>query len=538
MDKKVIVLYGLFGLVTFNLWSAWKAAHPVVMPATTVANNQGSLVPSPLGTSQTEVETNQQDLVTIQTDVFNLSINPIIGRIIKADLLQFPASDYQDKTPLSLLTSDINHPYFAAAEFVSMDNGQAQTIPFHYELGQKTYLLHKKDKALDIVFKGTSNNGLILEKAYHFTPGSYVMDVSYRLKNTSDRPVKTYLNQQISWTNPKIPEASMFQIGSYTGASFGQPGKHRYKKVSFDDMKKNKLDIDTKGGWVAMQQHYFLSAWVPNQDSLNRLYTQQINDQFIIGSVSEPYVIEPNQSLNLSSKFYVGPEDTAVLKTLAPGLDLTVDYGWLWFLSDALFSLMKTIYNVLGNWGWSIVLITILIKLAFFKLSASSYRSMANMRRLQPKLEQLKQRFGDDKAKFSQATMELYRQEKVNPLGGCLPIIVQIPVFIALYWVLVESVELRHAPFVFWIKDLSASDPLHILPLIMGLTMFIQQKLNPTPPDPTQAKVMMLMPIFFTFLFWGFPSGLVLYWIVNNSLSILQQWWITRKYQDKVLVKS
>lgn len=538
MDKKVIVLYGLFGLVTFNLWSAWKAAHPVVMPSATVANNQGSQVPSPLGTSQTEVETNQQDLVTIQTDVFNLSINPIIGRIIKADLLQFPASDYQDKTPLSLLTSDINHPYFAAAEFVSMDNGQAQTIPFHYELGQKTYLLHQKDKALDIVFKGTSNNGLILEKAYHFTPGSYVMDVSYRLQNTSDKPVKTYLNQQISWTNPKIPEASMFQIGSYTGASFGQPGKHRYKKVSFDDMKKNKLDIDTKGGWVAMQQHYFLSAWVPHQDSLNRLYTQQINDQFIIGSVSEPYVIEPNQSLNLSSKFYVGPEDTAVLKTLAPGLDLTVDYGWLWFLSDALFSLMKTIYNVLGNWGWSIVLITILIKLAFFKLSASSYRSMANMRRLQPKLEQLKQRFGDDKAKFSQATMELYRQEKVNPLGGCLPIIVQIPVFIALYWVLVESVELRHAPFVFWIKDLSASDPLHILPLIMGLTMFIQQKLNPTPPDPTQAKVMMLMPIFFTFLFWGFPSGLVLYWIVNNSLSILQQWWITRKYQDKVLVKS
>ena len=195
-------------------------------------------------------------------------------------------------------------------------------------------------------------------------------------------------------------------------------------------------------------------------------------------------------------------------------------------------------YKFIGNWGFCIVLITILIKLAFFRLSASSYRSMANMRRLQPKLEQLKQRFGDDKAKFSQATMELYRQEKVNPLGGCLPIIVQIPVFIALYWVLVESVELRHAPFVFWIKDLSASDPLHILPIIMGITMFIQQKLNPTPPDPTQAKVMMLMPIFFTFLFWGFPSGLVLYWIVNNSLSILQQWWITRKYQDKVLVKS
>ena len=538
MDKKIIVLYGLFGLVTFNLWSDWKAAHPETKPTTTLTTVQASQGNTPVAMPKTELQDTPNDLVRIQTDVLNLAINPTLGRIVQADLLKFPASDYQDKTPLSLLTTDINHPYFAGAEFVSMNNGQAKSIIFEYDVTKKDYRLNKKDEALDILFKGQSDTGLILEKTYHFTPGSYVLAVSYHLQNTSDKPVKTFLNQQISWRNPKIPESSMFQIGSYTGASFGQPGKHRYKKVSFDDMKKNKLDVDAKGGWVAMQQHYFLTAWVPNQDSLNRLYTQQINDQFIIGSVSEPYVIEPNQSINLTSQFYVGPEDTAVLKTLAPGLDLTVDYGWLWFLSDAIFSVMKTLYNVLGNWGFSIVLITVLIKLAFFKLSASSYRSMANMRRLQPKLEQLKQRFGDDKAKFSQATMELYRQEKVNPLGGCLPIIVQIPVFIALYWVLVESVELRHAPFVFWIKDLSASDPLHILPIIMGITMFIQQKLNPTPPDPTQAKVMMLMPIFFTFLFWGFPSGLVLYWIVNNSLSILQQWWITRKYQDKVLVKS
>jgi YidC/Oxa1 family membrane protein insertase len=330
----------------------------------------------------------------------------------------------------------------------------------------------------------------------------------------------------------------MFQIGSFTGSSFGQPGKHRYKKVSFDDMKKQNLDVDANGGWVAMQQHYFLTAWVPNQKSLNRLYTQSNHEKFTIGSVSEQYTLEPQQSLNLSSQLYVGPEDTAVLKKLAPGLDLTVDYGWLWFLSDALFSIMKAIESVIGNWGWSIIFITILIKLMFYRLSASSYRSMANMRRLQPKLEQLKQRFGDDKAKFSQATMELYRQEKVNPLGGCLPILIQIPVFIALYWVLVESVELRHAPFMLWIHDLSASDPYHVLPLVMGLTLFIQQKLNPTPPDPAQAKVMMMMPVFMTILFWGFPAGLVLYWIVNNTLSILQQWWITKKFKDVPLVTS
>ena len=229
---------------------------------------------------------------------------------------------------------------------------------------------------------------------------------------------------------------------------------------------------------------------------------------------------------------YLGPEITDVLKSIAPGLDLTVDYGWLWFLSSLLFSLMKSIYSFVGNWGLSIILVTLLIKLAFFRLSATSYKSMASMRKLQPKLLALRERYGDDKAKISQATMELYKQEKVNPLGGCLPIVIQIPVFIALYWVLLESVQLRQAPFVFWIHDLAMPDPYHILPVIMGMTMLIQQKLNPAPPDPMQAKVMMFLPIVFTGLFWNFPSGLVLYWIVNNSLSILQQWYITRKYSD------
>ena len=226
---------------------------------------------------------------------------------------------------------------------------------------------------------------------------------------------------------------------------------------------------------------------------------------------------------------YVGPEITSVLKGLSPGLDMTVDYGWLWFISSILFSVLKWVNHWVNNWGFSIIIVTVLIKLAFFQLSASSYRSMANMRKLQPKLEALKARFGDDKAKFSQETMKLYREEKVNPLGGCLPILIQIPVFIALYWVLLESVELRQAPFIFWIQDLSAKDPYHILPIIMGITMLIQQKLNPAPQDPVQAKMMMLLPVVFTFLFISFPAGLVLYWIVNNTLSIVQQWFITRQ---------
>jgi YidC/Oxa1 family membrane protein insertase len=249
--------------------------------------------------------------------------------------------------------------------------------------------------------------------------------------------------------------------------------------------------------------------------------------------MSKPVAIEPGAQKDISSRLYLGPEITSTLKAIAPGLDLTVDYGWLWFISNLLFSLMKTINAVVGNWGWSIVLVTFLIKLAFYRLSATSYKSMASMRKLQPKLAAVRERYGDDKVKISQATMELYKQEKVNPLGGCLPVLIQIPVFIALYWVLLESVELRQAPFMLWITDLASSDPYHVLPVIMGATMLIQQKLNPAPPDPTQAKVMMFLPVLFTGLFWNFPAGLVLYWIVNNTLSIAQQWYITRKYGDE-----
>lgn len=324
----------------------------------------------------------------------------------------------------------------------------------------------------------------------------------------------------------------MFHVGSYTGASYSVPGQYKYKKVSFKDMEKNNLNADANGGWIAMQQHYFLSSWIPAKEAKNTIYTRASSGDYSIGSVSQAIQVKPGQSQNVSAGLYVGPENTEVLQGIAPGLDLTVDYGWLWFLSSILFSIMKAIHSVVGNWGWAIVLVTVLIKLAFYRLSASSYKSMAGMRKLQPKLQALRERYGDDKAKLSQATMELYRAEQVNPLGGCLPILVQIPVFIALYWVLLESVELRQAPFIFWIKDLAAADPYHVLPIIMGATMLIQQKLNPAPPDPTQAKVMMFLPVLFTALFWSFPAGLVLYWIVNNTLSILQQWYITRKYSD------
>lgn len=541
MDIKTILLYGAFAIVSFNLWSDWKHEHPSTpteqaLPLQTqqIVTHESKPVEQTQPFKVDNVNSNSR-MLDVKTDVLNIQLDLDSGAMMNAELLKYPASESSQK-PFVLFSKDAYHQYFATTEFVTLDNQNPQNVKIHFTADQNHYMLNEGNE-LKVELNGVTENNIQIDKIYHFQRGSYIVNIEYRLHNQGSESWKAFLNQQLVWKNPVVPESSMFQIGSFTGASFGQPGKHRYKKVSFEQMQKENLDVEANGGWVAMQQHYFLTAWVPNQTGLNRLYTQTNHGQYVIGSVSEPYTLQPNESLNLSSQLYVGPEDTSVLKKLAPGLDLTVDYGWLWFLSDALFSLMKNINYVIGNWGWSIVLITVLIKAIFFRLSASSYRSMANMRRLQPKLEQLKQRFGDDKAKFSQATMELYKQEKVNPLGGCLPILVQIPVFIALYWVLVESVELRHAPFIFWIKDLSAADPYHVLPMIMGLTMLIQQKLNPTPPDPTQAKVMMMMPIFFTILFWAFPSGLVLYWIVNNSLSILQQWWITKKYAEPVVKK-
>jgi YidC/Oxa1 family membrane protein insertase len=321
----------------------------------------------------------------------------------------------------------------------------------------------------------------------------------------------------------------MGSMKTYTGAAVTTPSS-KYKKISFDDMKKASFKESILGGWAAMVEHYFTVAWIPPAAASNFYQSEVISDNlFSISYVGEPITVEPGESKELSSTFYAGPEITEMLKQVSPGLELTVDYGFFWVISYPLFIALKYIYGIVGNWGLAIICITFGIKLLFYPLSSASYRSMGNMRKLQPKIEALKQQYGEDKQQFGQAVMQLYKREKVNPLGGCLPILVQIPVFISLYYVLLESVELRLAPFIFWIHDLSAKDPYYVLPLIMGASMVLQQRMNPAPPDPMQAKVMMFMPVFFTFLFLQFPSGLVLYWVVNNVLSIIQQWYITRK---------
>ncbi|MCL9683117.1 membrane protein insertase YidC [Legionella maioricensis] len=553
MDIRRIILYMALALVGLSLWNAWQIDYPAKPPIAEEANNpvnaDGHLLPqvAPVDTKQTNLtpsteqsvinSTTPSQLIQVKTDVLDVNIDLKQGDIVSGALLDYPLSVEDKNKPFPLLQNQPNERYVANSSIFVSTGQTVQSLDFGFTTKQHSYELNPEQNQLIVTLDGKTEDGLAVKKEFIFTKGSYLIQVNYKIVNNSTQEWKGYLNTQLLRSSPKEDKSSIFHVGSYTGASFSNPGKHRYQKVSFSDMGKTNLDVDAKGGWIAMQQHYFLSAWIPNSDSDNKFYTRAVNGDYTIGAVSHPISIKPDEQKEVSSKLYVGPEITSVLKSIAPSLDLTVDYGILWFVSSLLFSLMKAIYNFVGNWGWSIVLVTVLIKLAFYRLSATSYKSMAGMRKLQPKLQALRERYGDDKAKISQATMELYKQEKVNPLGGCLPILIQIPVFIALYWVLLESVELRQAPFIFWIKDLASPDPYHVLPLIMGATMLIQQKLNPAPPDPMQAKVMMFLPILFTGLFWNFPSGLVLYWIVNNTLSILQQWYITRKYSDEKTTK-
>ena len=563
METRRLILYAALGFVLYSLWTAWQIQYPSAAVNTTLADTQtalnlssnsvnttGALLPDlaeqKLVATQTTASsasvsddttslnsntaTSVNKLIHIKTDVFNIDIDTDNGDIVRAQLRDYPVSVEEKNTPTVLLTEQAAHRYTANSSLLERGVNGVQNINFNFRSDFSSYALQDNQDKLQVVLTGRSADGLEVKKTFVFTRGNYLINVLYDISNEGSSAWQGFLNMQIFRTAPDEDKSSMFHIGSFTGASYSNPGVARYKKINFSDMTKSNLNLTVKSGWIAMQQHYFLSAWVPTPQSKNTVYTRAAGDSYTIGLVSQELVLTPGENKTVGANLYVGPETTSTLEAISPGLDLTIDYGWLWFLSSFLFTVMSAIYRVIGNWGWSIVLVTVLVKLVFYRLSASSYRSMAGMRKLQPKLQALRDRCGDDKAKLSQATMELYRQEKINPLGGCLPILVQIPVFIALYWVLLESVELRQAPFIFWIKDLAAADPFHVLPVIMGITMLIQKRLNPAPPDPMQAKIMMFLPVLFTGLFWGFPAGLVLYWVVNNSLSILQQWIITRKY--------
>lgn len=524
--KKIILYFALTGLI-LTLWDAWQSEHIKVKSVATDPS-PAKLIASPL--SQTDLEVPEDRIVHVKTNVLDLKIDTLGGDIIEVNLPAYKKTlKSTDDSPIQILSNNSEKFYISQSGFINKTGSQ---IPLQYSSARTNYVLDKNQEKLVVVLKGCAEDSLCVTKNYEFLPNQYAIQIKQVIHNTSSSPWVGQMYGQIQYRKPpKLGVSSSLGLNTYTGAAFYTPDKP-YTKLSYQSMEEKNLDESVEGGWIALQQHYFLSAWVPDKQEKNRYFSRiSSNGIYTIGFLGPVMEIKSGDEKITDAKFYVGPENTANLKILAKGLDLTIDYGWLWIISMGIFWVMQHIYQFVGNWGWSIILVTVLIKLIFFKLSEASYRSMAKMKKFQPRIAELKQRYGNDKQQLSKATIELYRKEKINPLGGCLPFIVQIPVFIALYYVLIESVELRHAPFVFWLQDLSSKDPYFILPVLMGISMLIQQKLNPPPADPVQAKVMMLLPVIFTLFFIAFPSGLVLYWIVNNCLSILQQWYITSRIE-------
>ena len=376
-----------------------------------------------------------------------------------------------------------------------------------------------------VKLSATNIPNIIFTKEIQLMEDSHQLLVTNGVFNNTNQNIYVRNYETISRDNNST---ASIMLPTYTGSAY-YDSENKFSKISFDDMLENDQAIKVKDSWISMIEHYFFSAWLPTDSQTKTVYTNHENGVFTIGSTSQYDTIQPGQNYNAQSVMFVGPKLQSEISGLADGLDLTVDYGVLTFLSAPLFWILEIIHAVFDNWGISIIVLTILIKALFFKLSETSYRSMAQMKKLNPRMQALKERYSEDKKKFSEALMRMYKEEKVNPLGGCLPILIQIPVFIALYWVLVESVEMRHAPFVGWIQDLASADPYFILPVAMGISMYIQQKLNPAPTDATQQKIFLFLPFIFTALFATFPSGLVLYWLTNNILSIAQQYVINKR---------
>ncbi|QTF92778.1 membrane protein insertase YidC [Halomonas sp. BM-2019] len=469
-----------------------------------------------------------RDLITVVTDVLDLRIDPQGGDIVYAALPQHRMT-LDSERPYVLLSDSETRSYVARSGL--QIDGQAGRIAF--TPGQTEYRLTEGDNRLEVDLTAEVN-GVDIIKRFSFERGSYAVDVNYYLANNTEAPVSARFIGQLARDNSPDPSSGVaLGMSSYLGAAFSSPDT-RYEKVDFDDIQRGRFDNrDVQGGWAAILQHYFVSAWAPPQNQQNLYYaTTDSRNRNVVAFAGPVASVAAEGEARLGATLYMGPKVQDYLEAVAPHLRLTVDYGWLWFIANPLFWLLDQIHSLVGNWGWSIVFLTILVKLALWPLSAKAYKSMARMRKLGPEMQRLKEQYGDDRQKMSQEMMKFYQKEKINPLGGCLPILVQMPVFIALYWMLLESVELRHAPFMFWIQDLSIRDPLFILPILMGASMYVQQLLNPTPPDPMQAKIMKMLPIVFTFFFLWFPAGLVIYWVVNNIISIAQQYAITRKIEN------
>lgn len=549
METTRFILLIALGLVLTMIWQSWHEDYGDLSVQSEVISQQQPLASStgasvedlpiaPSSAPKSEMPSLAADknsqgflngkVVHVKTDLLDLEINTHGGTIQHLELLKYPLSKKQQDEKVVLLDNDNEHFYIVQGGLLSKNDVANHKTVFTTQ--NNSYSLAGND-SVTVPLYWESENGLKVIKTFTFYKGQYVAEINYEIQNGTGVDWTGSLYGQINRTEPK-EKGSRF-IYTYTGAVISSPEK-RYEKIDFGDIEDDKLSIDITNGWVAMLEHYFITALIPgSKEEQYHYYTlNPENNSYVIGAISPSKTIGINNSEDLSHSVYFGPKLQKQLEQAAEGLNLTVDFGIFWFLAKPLYVVLDYIHGFTNNWGWAIILVTLFLKICFYKLSAAGYRSMANMRRVQPRLLSIKERYKDDRARLNQAMMDIYKEEKINPLGGCFPILIQIPVFISLYWVLLESVELRQADFILWIHDLSIPDPFYVLPLLMGITMFIQQKLNPAPMDPVQAKVMSVLPVVFTVFFAFFPSGLVLYWVVNNTLSIAQQWMITRNIEN------
>lgn len=534
-SQRSFLIIGL-ALVSFLLWQQWQKDYgpqpiqPVAQEQTeqttqgvpSFENASSEDVPSgdsvpaaqPIAASQ-----NTNRIIEVKTDTLDLRIDLLGGDVVTADLLKFPVKQGSD-IPYSLLRSG-SGLYVAQSGLIGAQGPDASSSGRPVYNTSETFFEMTGD-ALVVPLTWKNNQGLSVTKTFTFTKGHYDVDVTYTIKNGTDTAATVQPYAQLKQVMAFEDNSNMF-MPTYRGAAYSTEDD-RYQKYTFDEIEDDNLRETTKAGWVGMLEHYFVSAWVPSQEQTNTLYSRNLNNQFaVIGALSPAESINVGETKTVSSTLYMGPKDQDSLAEIARGLDLTVDYGFLWWISKYLFALLQFLHSLVNNWGVAIILITVIVKGAMYWLTKKQYESMARMRNLAPKMQQLKDRFGDDRQKMSQAMMELYRKEKVNPMGGCLPLVLQMPIFLALYWVLMESVELRHADFVLWITDLSVKDPYFVLPVLTGASMYLLQKLQPTTiTDPMQQKIMQWMPVAMSVFFLWFPAGLVLYWLISNVITLVQ----------------
>ncbi|VEC02348.1 Oxa1Ec [Cedecea lapagei] len=526
--------------VSFMIWQAWEQDHApqpqaqqTTQTTTTAAGNSAN---------QGVPASGQGKLITVKTDVLELTINTRGGDVEQALLPTYP-KELKSAEPFQLLESTPEFIYQAQSGLTGRDgpDNPANGDRPLYNVTADTFALADGQNELVVPLTFTDAAGNTFTKTFTLKRGEFSVGVDYNVKNVGEKPLELatfgQLKQSINLPSHRDTGSSNFALHTFRGAAYSTPDA-KYEKVKFDNIADGEnLNVNANSGWVAMLQQYFATAWVPHTQGVNNFYTTKLNNNVAaIGYKSASQIVQPGQTAQMGSTLWVGPEIQDKMAAVAPHLDLTVDYGWLWFISQPLFKLLKFIHSFIGNWGFSIIVITFIVRGIMYPLTKAQYTSMAKMRMLQPKLAAMRERIGDDKQRMSQEMMALYKAEKVNPLGGCFPLIIQMPIFLALYYMLMGSVELRHAPFALWIHDLSAQDPYYILPILMGATMFFIQKMSPTTvTDPMQQKIMTFMPVIFTVFFLWFPSGLVLYYIVSNLVTILQQQLIYRGLEKRGL---